>query len=124
VAKAFGGPKNLAANSPPKLNNVAARLHSSVKGGEGFRIVMDEKETSILVSGTDEYVYLAEKKEGYDLSAPWGSLNITQDVLDFDVFGRLICFSEVDFWRRENHGRALPLRVCNPKRVPRRHKVA
>lgn len=41
VAKAFGGEKNLASSSIPKLNNVAADLKSIVKGNEGFRIIMD-----------------------------------------------------------------------------------
>jgi hypothetical protein len=58
--------------------------------GAGFRIIMDKKEDSILVSGTDGNIYLISRREQYDLSAPWGTVNITANVLSMDVFGRVL----------------------------------
>lgn len=51
---------------------------------------MDEDKSSILVSGEDGYIYLVKTDENYDLSAPWGTIDVNSNTVDLDVFGRIM----------------------------------
>jgi hypothetical protein len=117
VAKHFGGQDKLATNEKPKIKNIAKKLKSGTPNKEGFRILMDADETSILVAGEDGYIYFAEKTEGYDLSAPWGTVNTTLNIISFDVFGRLINFNP---WEMMFDGftYVAPLYLDSPKKMP------
>ncbi|KAK2765124.1 hypothetical protein FQN54_008823 [Arachnomyces sp. PD_36] len=115
VAEHFGGEKQLATNQQPELQN----LHTKLKSGtnmEGFRILMDLKETSILVSGKDGGVYFTSKKEAYDLTAPWGTVDSKSNVLTFDVFGRLLNFEVTQL--RYTQGLFSLLYVNTPSEMP------
>lgn len=115
VAEHFGGKDKLSTNKKPQIEN----LHSSLKSGtnmEGFRLLMDVKETSILVSGSDGGVYFADKKENYDLSAPWGTVDTKSNIMTFDIFGRLLNFDYTHL--RYSQGLVAPLFVNTPEKMP------
>ena len=104
--------------SAPNINDVSARLKpSGVK--EGFRIVMDRSQTSILVSGNNGNIYLARTEEQYDLSAPWGTLDASSGVLSVDVFGRVMSCSLTSY-----PPAAIELSVHDPKLMPKYNEAA
>ena len=103
------------------LHDVAAPLDSNTKK-YGFRILMDKKQSGILVTGTDGYAYFADQKTGYDLSAPWGTINMKENVLNFDVFGRLLYHAWLDDDGKE-HTMA-EIRVANFFKKPRKARIA
>jgi hypothetical protein len=63
------------ANVKPMISDVAANL-TTPNSNIGFRIIMDEDKSSILVSGEDGYIYLVGTDEKYDLSSPWETTNL------------------------------------------------
>lgn len=67
----------------------------------GFRVIQDANQTGTLVSGNDGRIYMADNSGDYDLSAPWGALDLTKEQYDYDVFGRLVYFNAT---RYNNHG--------------------
>ncbi|GKZ17888.1 hypothetical protein AbraIFM66951_006907 [Aspergillus brasiliensis] len=80
----------------------------------GFRMIQDAKTTSTLVSGTDGKIYLVNNSAEYDISAPWGALDISKNIFSYDVFGRLI-HCNVTVGRKRGiypvgvaHGEAMP----------------
>ncbi|KAJ5086417.1 hypothetical protein NUU61_007724 [Penicillium alfredii] len=61
-------------------------------GTQGFRILMDGKSDTILVTGNDGSLYLVGKNQGYDISAPWGTIDKGENPLTLDVFGRILSY--------------------------------
>lgn len=100
---------------PAKLNDVSQSLNQPKGQNAGFRLVMDRGGDSILVSGQDGFVYLVDRTKDYDLSAPWGTTDLTHNTLMLDVFGRLVAYKGVT-------GGDFPtlaeIRVVDPKQVP------
>jgi hypothetical protein len=47
---------------------------------------------SIMVTGTNGGLCLVGKDEGYDVSAPWGTLDTKANPLTLDVFGRVLSY--------------------------------
>ncbi|KAK2759078.1 hypothetical protein FQN54_003177 [Arachnomyces sp. PD_36] len=81
--------KGITPNRTIVVNNVAGDIDPKSKK-YGFHVLMDKKQSAILVTGTDGYAYFVDKKSGYDLSAPWGTIDTSANTLNFDVFGRLL----------------------------------
>lgn len=80
------------ANVTPQINDVAANLTSKHGSNVGFRIIMDEDKTSILVSGQDGHIYLVGTDEQYDTSSPWGTIDLQSNGVNLDVFGRIMAY--------------------------------
>lgn len=80
------------ANVTPQINDVAANLTSNHGTNVGFRIIMDEDKTSILVSGQDGHIYLVGTDELYDVSSPWGTIDLKSNGVNLDVFGRIMAY--------------------------------
>ncbi|THC93340.1 hypothetical protein EYZ11_007196 [Aspergillus tanneri] len=59
----------------------------------GFRLIQDAQQTAILVSGTDGKMYMVDNSVDYDVSAPWGAMDLKKDIFSYDVFGRLIYYN-------------------------------
>lgn len=38
-------------------------------------------------------VYASDSKEDHDISAPWGSIDVTKEQFSYDVFGRALHFN-------------------------------
>ncbi|XHF99760.1 hypothetical protein AWENTII_003249 [Aspergillus wentii] len=82
---------------------------------QGFRMIQDANLTSTLVSGTDGNVYLVNNSAAYDISAPWGSLDLTKNTFNYDVFGRLIHYNHTQTRKSAMvkvgvaHGEAMPV---------------
>ena len=47
---------------------------------------------TIMVSGTNGGLFLVEKDKGYDVSAPWGTLDTKANPLTLDIFGRVLAY--------------------------------
>lgn len=77
--------------------------------------MMDGGGDSFLVLGKDGFVYLVDRAMDYDLSAPWGTTDLTRNILMLDVFGRLVAYKGID-------GGDFPalaeIRVVDPKHIP------
>ncbi|KAK3302880.1 uncharacterized protein B0T15DRAFT_559308 [Chaetomium strumarium] len=78
------------ANIKPNITDVSAGLIQNITNNMGFKVIMNEDRTSILVSGKDAFVYLVDTQEAYDVSSPWGSVNLASGTINFDVFGRVL----------------------------------
>ncbi|KAI0388747.1 hypothetical protein F5Y17DRAFT_180805 [Xylariaceae sp. FL0594] len=87
VAKKLGG-KDIA-NLVPKTKAKTVKPPQPANKA-GYRVIMDKDKTAILVSGRDGFVYLVSTSDAYDVSAPWGSVNVTANAFSMDVFGRLV----------------------------------
>jgi len=82
----------------------------------GFKVIMDQKKTSVLASGKDGYIYLVETTQNYDLSSPWGTVDLKSDTVNLDVFGRIM--SSI------TKGSASEVRVYSPNKVPSKERAA
>lgn len=83
----------------------------------GFRVIMDEDKTSILVSGEDGYIYLVKTDENYDFSAPWGTIDQKSNTVDLDVFGRIITHRLISYFLSS-------VQVFDVDKVPSNRKAA
>ncbi|GMF80181.1 unnamed protein product [Aspergillus oryzae] len=109
VAATFGGQENLASNTTFNLTKLGPIIyedeHFQSKSSKddknklrkllktnGFPLIQDAGQTSTLVSGKDGRIYLANNSAEYDISAPWGDLEVDKNIFSYDVFGRLIWF--------------------------------
>lgn len=109
VAATFGGQENLASNTTFNLTKLGPIIyedeHFQSKSSKddknklrkllktnGFPLIQDAGQTSTLVSGKDGRIYLANNSAEYDISAPWGALEVDKNIFSYDVFGRLIWF--------------------------------
>lgn len=79
----------LSGDNKSNLTDVAQTLKRP-ETKAGFRVIMDEDKTSILVSGEDGYIYLVKTDENYDVSAPWATIDQKSNTVDLDVFGRIV----------------------------------
>ncbi|QMW34622.1 hypothetical protein G4B84_010088 [Aspergillus flavus NRRL3357] len=109
VAATFGGQENLASNTTFNLTKLGPIIyedeHFQSKSSKddknklrkllktnGFPLIQGAGQTSTLVSGKDGRIYLANNSAEYDISAPWGDLEVDKNIFSYDVFGRLIWF--------------------------------
>ncbi|KAE8322651.1 fungal-specific transcription factor domain-containing protein [Aspergillus sergii] len=109
VAATFGGQENLASNTTFNLTKPGPIIyedeHFQSKSSKddknklrklpktnGFRLIQDAGQTSTLVSGKDGRIYMVNNSAEYDISAPWGGLQVDKNIFSYDVFGRLIWF--------------------------------
>lgn len=87
------------ADLTPNISDVSANV-TKPQGDSGFRVIMDEDKTLILVSGEDGHIYLVETSEQYDLSSPWGTVDANSSSVNLDVFGRMIGYYPGKFMRK------------------------
>lgn len=80
---------------------------------------MDEAKSSILVSGKDGYIYLTEADKQYDLSSPWGTVNLTSKSVNVDVFGRIMAYVGDGVYDL-----TAEVRVWDPSRMPSTERAA
>ena len=109
IIKAVGGTD--VADTPIPLNDVAATIQPP-NNDTGFRLIMDYDKTTVLVAGKDGYIYLVPANDiQNDVSAPWGSINLTTPGVNLDVFGRVMSYlpdkgtrltAEVRVWTPDN----------------------
>lgn len=59
----------------------------------GFRVIQDSELKTTLVSGTDGFIYATDSQYDHDISAPWGSIDVTKEQFNYDVFGRVLHFN-------------------------------
>ncbi|RAQ69076.1 hypothetical protein COH21_008346 [Aspergillus flavus] len=133
VAATFGGQENLASNTTFNLTKLGPIIyedeHFQSKSSKddknkprkllktnGFPLIQDAGQTSTLVSGKDGRIYLANNSAEYDISAPWGALEVDKNIFSYDVFGRLIWFDAERI--------ASELGVSAAEHMPRRAKAA
>ncbi|KAJ5917595.1 hypothetical protein N7466_011149 [Penicillium verhagenii] len=107
VSESVGGEQNLASNKTLQLTPPQPVIyedeHFSAENKDkdknklrklpktnGFRLIQDAGQTATLVSGKDGHIYLANNSAEYDISAPWGGLEVDKNIFTYDVFGRLI----------------------------------
>ncbi|KAJ5278653.1 hypothetical protein N7478_004025 [Penicillium angulare] len=114
----LGGDPN---SGKPTISD-ATREFKKVEGAQGFRILMDAKGDTILVAGRNGALYLVGKDSGYDVSAPWGTLDTNENPLTLDVFGRTISYKFLQSYeKRSYYSQERPmladLVVSDPKKV-------
>lgn len=97
--------------SQPAFANVSTTL-SPTKAKTGYRLIVDEDQTSIVVAGKDGFVYLASSDQKYNISAPWGTINLDADPVNIDVFGRLM-----GVWEYGVYASITPVLLIPPKQV-------
>lgn len=71
------------------------------------------------MAGKDGGIYLVNSDQKYDTSAPWGTLDLKSNLVNLDVFGRIM---SVNVW-----GAFLGIAsvdLVDPKRVPKDSRVA
>ncbi|KAJ5895520.1 hypothetical protein N7495_007211 [Penicillium taxi] len=109
VASTFGGESKLASNKTialakpepviykdehlSKTSKANSKKLRRLPKTSGFRLIQDANQTATLVAGKDGRIYLASNSAQYDISAPWGGLQVNKNVFSYDVFGRLIWFN-------------------------------
>ncbi|KAJ5995665.1 hypothetical protein N7481_002642 [Penicillium waksmanii] len=106
----------------------ATRNFKKVEGAQGFKIVMAADSGSIMVTGTNGGLYLVGKDKGYDVSAPWGTLDTEAKPLTLDVFGRVLSYKLLKSYDKSDllgqHAPMLAdLMVSDPKSVPVGYKA-
>lgn len=111
VAEQFGGAQNLASSKTVNLTKPGpviyederfAREHQSLDPNtlrklpntQGFRLIQDAGLTATMVSGTNGKIYMANNSANYDISSPWGALDLKKNIFSYDVFGRLINYQK------------------------------
>ncbi|KJK66709.1 hypothetical protein P875_00127970 [Aspergillus parasiticus SU-1] len=142
VAATFGGQENLASNTTFNLTKPGPIIyedeHFQSKSSKddkdklrklpktnGFRLIQDAGQTSTLVSGKDGRIYMVNNSAEYDISAPWGGLEVDKNIFSYDVFGRLIWF-DAEHLSEPILGwyRMVELGVSAAEHMPRRAKAA
>ncbi|KAJ6081027.1 hypothetical protein N7499_005901 [Penicillium canescens] len=101
----------------------ATREYKKVEGTQGFKILMAADSGTIMVSGTNGGLFLVEKDKGYDVSAPWGTLDTKANPLTLDVFGRVLAYKLLKASdKKDRLGTNAPivadLMVSEPQSVP------
>ncbi|KAJ5273954.1 hypothetical protein N7478_009079 [Penicillium angulare] len=113
-------------NQKPFIPQVSVVPKKTYKD-QAFRILMDSKGETIMVSGEDGGLYLVGKNQGYDTSAPWGTLDKKENPISLDVFGRVLAFKSLpravdyqDFkYQFAGYGQGIAdLVVVDPTKVP------
>ncbi|KAJ5108768.1 hypothetical protein N7456_005443 [Penicillium angulare] len=98
---------------------------------QAFRLMMDSESETIMVSGEDGGVYLVGKNQGYDLSAPWGTLDKKENPISMDVFGRVLAFKFLPHAKKYDITHAIAgfgqgiadVIVVDPTKVPEGYKA-
>ncbi|KAJ5259215.1 hypothetical protein N7478_012196 [Penicillium angulare] len=136
VADTFGGEQKLATNKTISLDKPGPIIHEDqeiAKDAEsgnkliklpktnGFHLIQDASQNSTLVSGKDGRIYLVENKPGYDISAPWGSMEVDKKIFNYDVFGRLIWF---DAAMLDKHSKMVEMGVSPAQNMSRNVRAA
>lgn len=131
VTNRLGG--DTAEKLKPNLTDAVSRLPSP-NSKAGFRIIMDQDKSSILVSGTDGHIYLVDSKQNYDMTAPWGTIDINSQTVNLDVFGRIMSATPdrpqlvspifPPFFFGEYAHYAMALSVMEPSKVPSKDRAA
>lgn len=86
---------------------------------------MDEAQTSILVAGVDGFIYLVDSEKGYDTSAPWGTIDLTSNVLNIDVLGRLFGSKQVNLFGGGTGTSIVgEVRLFKPDQVPKGYRAS
>ncbi|KAJ5736645.1 uncharacterized protein N7483_001770 [Penicillium malachiteum] len=80
----------------------------------GFRLIQDAGQASTLVSGKDGYLYMVNNSAEYDISAPWGSLKVDENIFNYDVFGRLLYHN----WQDGSRASMRDLHVTAARHMP------
>ncbi|KAJ5898999.1 hypothetical protein N7495_003743 [Penicillium taxi] len=116
VAGKFGGEGNLASNKTIALKKPEPIIYKDeqltksqddkqklkqLPKTNGFRLIQDAGQTATLVAGKDGRIYMANNSAQYDISAPWGGLEVDKNIFSYDVFGRLIWFNAAYLDRNE-----------------------
>jgi len=137
VAKSFGGEGNLATNKTLQLIKPEPVIYSDdhftkenaeknkdklrrLPNTSGFRLIQVASQSATLVSGRDGYIYLVDNEADYDISAPWGGLEVDKNIFSYDVFGRLIHYHSVDNFLRLTAS----VGVSDAQSMPRHAKAA
>ena len=111
IANQFGGAQNLASSKTVNLTQPGPIIYEDehFEGGhqsldpntlrklpntQGFRLVQDAGLTATMVSGTNGKIYMANNSANYDISSPWGALDLKKNIFSYDVFGRLINYQK------------------------------
>ncbi|KAH8896775.1 hypothetical protein GQ53DRAFT_760879 [Thozetella sp. PMI_491] len=105
-------------NKKPTINDVAATLKPPPRDF-GFRVIMNEAKEAIMVSGNDGYIYLASNDQRYDSSAPVGSVNLTSNLFNMDVYARIMAYKADGL-----KGYAAQVRFWNVSKIPEDEKAA
>lgn len=94
----------------------------------GFRLIQDASQSATLVSGTDGHIYMVNNSMDYDISSPWGAMNLAENKFNFDVFGRLIYYNASRLNDKSQKGYFIPrmieVGVANAKSMPSGVKAA
>lgn len=100
------------------IEDVASTL-AEHQSKTGFRLIMDQDKSSILVSGKDGYVYLVDSSEQYDASSPWGTIRMDSPGVDIDVFGRILAYLP-----EMQYALSAEVRVWDPSEIPDTDRAA
>lgn len=84
----------------------------------GFRVIQDSELKTTLVSGTDGFIYATDSRDDHDISAPWGSIDVTKEQFNYDVFGRVLHFNASRLREDPNTG-MVELGVSPSKKMPK-----
>lgn len=131
VTESVGGEQNLASNKTLKLALPQPVIYEDEHFAEknrdkdkdklrklpktnGFRLIQDAGQTATLVSGKDGHIYLANNSAEYDISAPWGGLEVDKNIFTYDVFGRLI-WADTNLYRFQMIGMGVSRAENMPK---------
>jgi hypothetical protein len=99
---------------------------------QAFRILMDAESGTIMVTGEDGGIYLVGKDQGYDTSAPWGTLDKKENPITLDVFGRVVAYKSLPHAERYKDPKLqyagfgqyiADLRVVDPTNVPEGYRA-
>ncbi|KAH8892220.1 hypothetical protein GQ53DRAFT_864074 [Thozetella sp. PMI_491] len=105
------------AKKKPVASNLVANQKPQTRP-EGYRLIMDGAKTSILVAGTDGYIYLVDTKENYDETAPWGTVNLKDGAVNMDVLGRLMGYKFIAPYKS-----GAEVRLWDPAKTPLKTKA-
>lgn len=112
------GKHDIIDKSKPVLRNVSKELKPAATKA-GYRLITDKDQKHILVSGSDGHVYLVDSDEKYDLTAPWGTLELESKAFSLDVKERFMAApSDVIHLIT-----AAPIGMTESKRVPEGYRV-
>ncbi|KAI3323015.1 DUF862-domain-containing protein [Xylariaceae sp. AK1471] len=78
------------ASMTSNINDIAANLTQPATDNFGYRIIMDQNKTTVLVSSRDGYIYLVPNDAEYDINAPWGSVDLRTNAVSPSFLGRVL----------------------------------
>ncbi|KAH8896306.1 hypothetical protein GQ53DRAFT_819421 [Thozetella sp. PMI_491] len=102
----------------PNISNHAANMEN-LDDKFGYRVIMSEDQTGIVVADPDGYIFLVNVTEEFDMSAPIGSANLSSNLFDIDVFQRVLTYQSDEY-----KGLSARLRFYNASEIPTTTKAA